>query len=41
MALRRLAAIMFTGIVGYDFLLKEDEIKASEILRKTSEYTGD
>ena len=28
MAQRRLAAIMFTDIVGYDSLLKEDEKKA-------------
>jgi hypothetical protein len=31
---RRLAAIMFTDIVGYDSLFKEDEKKAFEILRK-------
>ena len=34
MSQRRLAAIMFTDIVGYDSLLKEDEKKAFEILRK-------
>ena len=34
MAQRRLAAIMFTDIVGYDSLLKEDEKKAFEALRK-------
>jgi TolB-like protein len=34
MSKRRLAAIMFTDIVGYDSLLKEDEKKAFEILRK-------
>ena len=34
MSERRLAAIMFTDIVGYDSLLKEDEKKAFEILRK-------
>jgi tetratricopeptide (TPR) repeat protein len=34
MAQRRLAAIMFSDIVGYDSLLKEDEKKAFEILRK-------
>lgn len=34
MAQRRLAAIMFTDIVGYDSLLKEDEKKAFEYLRK-------
>ena len=34
MAQRRLAAIMFTDIVGYDSLLKEDEKKAFEILRE-------
>jgi tetratricopeptide (TPR) repeat protein len=34
MAKRHLAAIMFTDIVGYDSLLKEDEKKAFEILRK-------
>ena len=33
MAQRRLAAIMFTDIVGYDSLLKEDEKKAFEQLR--------
>jgi len=31
---RRLAAIMFTDIVGYDSLLKENEKVAFEILRK-------
>jgi len=31
---RRLAAIMFTDIVGYDSLLKEDEKKAFDQLRK-------
>ena len=34
MAQRRLAAIMFTDIVGYDSLLKEDEKKALGTLRK-------
>jgi tetratricopeptide (TPR) repeat protein len=34
MSKRRLAAIMFTDIVGYDSLLMEDEKKAFEILRK-------
>ena len=34
MSQRRLAAIMFTDIVGYDSLLKEDEKKAFEYLRK-------
>ena len=34
MAQRRLAAIMFTDIVSYDSLLKEDEKKAFEILKK-------
>jgi len=34
MSKRRLAAIMFTDIVGYDSFLKEDEKKAIEILRK-------
>jgi tetratricopeptide (TPR) repeat protein/TolB-like protein len=34
MAQRRLAAIMFTDIVGYDSFLKEDEKKAFKILRK-------
>jgi len=34
MSQRRLAAIMFTNIVGYDSLLMEDEKKAFEILRK-------
>ena len=34
MAQRRLAAIMFTDIVGYDSLLKEDEKKAFETLKK-------
>jgi hypothetical protein len=32
MAQRRLAAIMFSDIVGYDSLLKEDEKKAFGIL---------
>jgi len=35
MAQRKLAAIMFTDIVGYTSLLKEDEKKAFEILKKT------
>ena len=34
MAQRRLAAIMFSDIVGYSSLLKEDEQKAFDILRK-------
>ncbi len=34
MAQRKLAAIMFSDIVGYTSLLKEDEKKAFEILRK-------
>ncbi|MGD9329006.1 MAG: adenylate/guanylate cyclase domain-containing protein, partial [Cyclobacteriaceae bacterium] len=34
MAQRRLAAIMFSDIVGYSSLLKEDEKKAFDILRK-------
>ena len=34
MSKRRLAAIMFTDIVGYDSLLKEDEKKAFEIRRR-------
>ncbi len=34
MSQRRLAAIMFSDIVGYDSLLKEDEKKAFEYLRK-------
>ncbi len=34
MSKRRLAAIMFSDIVGYDSLLKEDEKKAFEYLRK-------
>ena len=34
MSERRLAAIMFTDIVGYDSLLKENEKKAFEILKK-------
>ncbi len=35
MSQRRLAAIMFTDIVGYGSLLKEDEKKAFETLRKS------
>jgi class 3 adenylate cyclase/TolB-like protein len=34
MSKRRLAAIMFTDIAGYDSLLKRDEIKAFEVLGK-------
>ena len=34
MSQRRLAAIMFTDIVGYDSLLKEDEKKAFDFLTK-------
>ena len=34
MSQRRLAAIMFTDIVGYTTLMGEDEDKAFQILRK-------
>ena len=33
---RQLVAIMFTDIVGYTALMGEDEQKAFELLRKTS-----
>ena len=34
MSQRRLAAVMFTDVIGYNSLLKEDEKNAFKILRK-------
>ena len=37
MAKRRLAAIMFTDIVGYTALMGKDEVRAFEVLQKNRE----